>query len=182
MLHPHCVDLHTDCYSCCVVLCMGSPGPIAHPAMTTSSNILRQSVEGQHSFSIVVNCHVAQCTWLEGTPPLFAASFGMAFMGHAGFLASLFVHCRMLSNPQSGVSFCRDQSGCMGMYRASMCQTFQMARSTSIGLMAQSTTGSGGMGNLMAEGYLCPHQVRLHCYHDCNTHRSYCCLSLVKCE
>ena len=89
------------------------------------------------------------------------------------------MHCRVFSNPQSGIKFSRDQSGCMGPNMASMCQIFQMAKSTSIGPTDPSTMGSGEMANLMAEGYLCPHQVCLHCYHDychqcCNKYWNYC--------
>ena len=47
----------------------------------------------------------------------------------------------------------------MGMIEASMCQTSQMARSISTGLMAQNIMGNGGTVNPMAEGSLCPCQV-----------------------
>lgn len=134
--------------------------------MTTSSNNLSQSSRG--SAVLAHHCQLP-CNCLEGTPLLFAESFGLAVMGHTGFPASL-LGCRMLSNPQSGISFSRDRSGCMGMNMASMCQTFQMGKSTSTGLMAQSTLGSGGMANLMAEGYLCPCQVGLHCCYDSCCH------------
>lgn len=164
--HLGCVDLHTGCYSCVVWLCMGSHWPYCPLSHDHIQQQPEAACRGSAILFIIVSCHVALRTCLQGTPLLFAES--LAVMGHTGCPTSLFLCCRMLSKPQSGISSSRDQSGCMGMNMASMCQTFQMGKSTSIGLMAQSTMGSGGMANQMAEGYSCPHQVRLHCYlHYC---------------
>ena len=133
-------------------LSVRSAGLIAHESLTTVCS-LTNFVQRQQTASPPLPHHSCQpsssmcCLW------------ALCERRKTFPLPDCFCTCRTFSSQQSGTSFSQGQTGCMGMRMASMCQTSQMVRSTSTGLMAQSIMGNGGTVNPTVEAFLWPCQV-----------------------